>query len=75
MKIIPISINYSQSFTNWGTDVNIHIGSPIQVENYTIKGVKQGAKCLTADLAKALKQLSHQQSEFTTHAFAEIASS
>lgn len=75
VKILPISINYSQPFPNWGTDVNIHIGSPIKVADYTMKGVKQGAKCLTADLAKALKQLSHQQSEFTTHAFAEIANS
>jgi 1-acyl-sn-glycerol-3-phosphate acyltransferase len=63
VKIIPISIKYSQPFPQWGTDVNIHIGSPIPVEDYTQGSLKQQAKNLTDDLAKALKQLSHQQLE------------
>ncbi|MBR8834673.1 MAG: 1-acyl-sn-glycerol-3-phosphate acyltransferase [Stigonema ocellatum SAG 48.90 = DSM 106950] len=68
-KVIPISINYSQPYPNWGTDVSIHIGSPILVADYTKKSLKQDAKRLTADLAKALQQLSQHESEITTHKF------
>jgi 1-acyl-sn-glycerol-3-phosphate acyltransferase len=63
IKIIPVGINYSQPYPNWGTDVNIYIGQPIKVKDY-IKGcLKQNAQNLTADLTNRLKQLSHQQSQ------------
>ncbi|WP_193197871.1 lysophospholipid acyltransferase family protein [Nostoc sp. MG11] len=67
VKIIPISINYSQPCPNWGTDVNIHIGSAIEVADYANGSIKQNAKHLTADLAKALQQLSYEESEITSH--------
>lgn len=73
IQIIPITINYSEPFPAWGTDVSIQIGSPIKVEDYAKGTLKQNAKSLTGDLATALKKLSHQESEVTTHAFAEIA--
>ncbi|MBW4632143.1 MAG: 1-acyl-sn-glycerol-3-phosphate acyltransferase [Iphinoe sp. HA4291-MV1] len=73
IKIIPISINYSQPYPTWGTDVSIHIGSPLEVANYARGSLKQNAKRLTGDLAIALKKLSHQESEVIPHAFAEIA--
>ncbi len=60
VKIIPIGINYSQPYPNWGTDVSIDIGSPIQVKDYVNGCIKKDAKKLTDDLAKALEQLSHQ---------------
>jgi 1-acyl-sn-glycerol-3-phosphate acyltransferase len=75
IKILPISINYSQPLPTWGTDVSIQIGSPIQVVDYARGTLKQNAKRLTGDLAIALKKLSHQESEVTAHAFAEIANS
>ncbi|MDZ8054403.1 MAG: 1-acyl-sn-glycerol-3-phosphate acyltransferase [Aulosira sp. ZfuCHP01] len=75
IKIIPISINYSQTYPNWGTDVMIHIGPAIKVADYSQGCVKQNAKCLTSDLAKVLQQLSHQESEITSHTFVEIPNS
>ncbi|MBD2196309.1 1-acyl-sn-glycerol-3-phosphate acyltransferase [Calothrix anomala FACHB-343] len=72
VKIIPISINYSQSYPNWGTDVIIHIGSPITVADYNHGSLKQNAKSLTSDLTKVLQQLSHQETEIPNHTFAEI---
>ncbi len=67
VKIIPIGINYSQPYPNWGTDVSIHVGSAINVADYTNGYIKQDAKRLTADLGKALQQLSHQESEIASH--------
>ncbi len=75
IKIIPISINYSQPYPNWGTDVMIHIGSAIKVADYSKGCIKQNAKCLTHDLAKVLQQLSYQESEITNHTFVEIPNS
>jgi 1-acyl-sn-glycerol-3-phosphate acyltransferase len=63
VKIIPISINYSHPYPQWGADVRIHIGSAINVSDYTSSHVKQNAQLLTSDLALALKKLSHQESE------------
>ncbi|RCJ21116.1 glycerol acyltransferase [Nostoc minutum NIES-26] len=73
VKILPIGINYSQPYPNWGTDVNIHIGNAINVADYTNGSVKQNAKRLTEDLAKVLQQLSNQELVISTHAFAEIS--
>ncbi|MDZ8083683.1 MAG: lysophospholipid acyltransferase family protein [Nostoc sp. SerVER01] len=75
VKIIPISINYGQPYPNWGTDVTIHIGCPMRVKDYIRGSIKQDAKSLTADLAKALQQLSHQETEISNHTFAEITNS
>jgi 1-acyl-sn-glycerol-3-phosphate acyltransferase len=72
IKIIPVGINYSQAYPNWGTDVNIHIGEPLQVADYINGCLKQNAKHLTADLANQLQQLSHQESEIKSHSFVEI---
>lgn len=65
VKIVPMSINYSEPYPNWGTDVSINIGNAINVAEYTNGTVKQNAKRLTDDLAKALQHLNHQESEVT----------
>jgi 1-acyl-sn-glycerol-3-phosphate acyltransferase len=75
VKVIPISINYSQPYPNWGTDVRIYVAPAIKVADYANGCIKQNAKCLTAELARVLQQLSSQESEITTHAFAEIPNS
>ncbi|MDJ0736846.1 MAG: 1-acyl-sn-glycerol-3-phosphate acyltransferase [Nostocaceae cyanobacterium] len=75
VKILPIGINYSQPYPNWGTDVSINIGSTIEVANYANGCVKQDAKKMTGDLAKALQNLSHHESEITTHAFVQVPNS
>ena len=57
VKILPVSINYSDPYPRWGTDVSIHIGSAINVKDYTNGKIKQNAKCLTEDLTKDLQRL------------------
>lgn len=57
VKIVPISICYNQPVPHWGCDVQIRIGSPLQVADYCTKSVKQNAKHLTAELEAALKNL------------------
>ncbi|MBK1987608.1 1-acyl-sn-glycerol-3-phosphate acyltransferase [Sphaerospermopsis aphanizomenoides BCCUSP55] len=75
IQIIPIAIKYSQSYPNWGTDVNIHIGESIKVVDYINGCLKKDAKHLTTDLTNKLQQLSHQESEMTSHTFAEMPNS
>ncbi|RUS99525.1 acyltransferase [Trichormus variabilis SAG 1403-4b] len=75
VKIIPVGINYSQPYPNWGTDVNLHIGEPIQVTDYMNGSLKKGAKRLTADLTNKLQQLTHEQSEISCSSFVEITNS
>jgi len=58
VKIIPISINYSQPNPCWGTDVSIQIAPAIEVSDYVNGCIKQDAQQLTTDLAKTLQQLS-----------------
>jgi 1-acyl-sn-glycerol-3-phosphate acyltransferase len=65
VKIVPVSINYSQPYPNWGTDVSIDIGNAINVAEYTNGTVKQNAKRLTEDLAKAMQNLNHQESKIS----------
>ena len=57
IKIVPISIKYSQGIPLKGSDVNIHIGSPFKVGDYRTEPVKKAAQRLTADLEAALKNL------------------
>jgi 1-acyl-sn-glycerol-3-phosphate acyltransferase len=66
VKIIPIGINYSQLNPTWGTNVSIHIGSPLEVANYLSSCSKQSAKSLTSDLSKALQELSHHHTEISS---------
>ncbi|MDZ7957175.1 MAG: 1-acyl-sn-glycerol-3-phosphate acyltransferase [Aulosira sp. DedQUE10] len=75
IKIIPISINYSQPYPNWGTDVTINIAPAIKVADYSNGCAKQNAKRLTADLAKVLQQLSHHETEITNPRFVEVPNS
>jgi 1-acyl-sn-glycerol-3-phosphate acyltransferase len=57
IKIIPISIQYSQPYPSWGTSVRINIGEPIQVTDYRHGSLKENAKILTADLTHQLQEL------------------
>ncbi len=75
VKVLPIGINYSESNPQWGTDVTIHIGSPIQVADYMHDSIKQDAKRLTTDLAKTLKQLNPHELTITTRTFVEMPNS
>lgn len=57
IKVLPISIKYSQPVPHRGCDIAIRIGSPLQVADYRSEGVKKGAQRLTDDLEAALKSL------------------
>lgn len=58
IKIVPIGICYSQPYPQWGCEVKIRIGVPLQVADHSTGSVKQNAKNLTAALDVALKELS-----------------
>ena len=58
IKIVPMGISYSQPIPQWGCDVKVRIGSPLQVADYNTGSVKQNAKQLTAALETALQELS-----------------
>jgi 1-acyl-sn-glycerol-3-phosphate acyltransferase len=60
IKVIPVSIQYSESYPHWGADVNIRIDEPIKVTDYLNGNFKLEAKRLTADLTHQLKQLSQE---------------
>ncbi|MBE9127254.1 MULTISPECIES: lysophospholipid acyltransferase family protein [unclassified Coleofasciculus] len=55
IKIVPISIRYSDAVPHWGTDIEVCIRSPLQVEDYCKKPAKPCAEELMADLRKVLQ--------------------
>ena len=57
IRVVPISMKYSQPYPSWGTNVNIQIDRPLQVASYCQGNAKQDAKKLTADLELKLKEL------------------
>ncbi|MBC6419617.1 MAG: 1-acyl-sn-glycerol-3-phosphate acyltransferase [Prochloron sp. SP5CPC1] len=58
VKILPVSINYSQPYPTWGTDICLDIGSPLNLADYSSGSGKKRAKQLTGDLKKTLSKLS-----------------
>jgi 1-acyl-sn-glycerol-3-phosphate acyltransferase len=60
LKIVPISIRYSDPFPHWGCDVSVCIGEPLNVGDYSTKSSKQSAKQLTEDLEAAIKDLDEE---------------
>ncbi|MDH6079292.1 1-acyl-sn-glycerol-3-phosphate acyltransferase [Chrysosporum ovalisporum FSS-45] len=61
IKILPISINYSQPYPQWGTSVKICIGNALKVPDYAVGNLKQSAEYLTSDLALVLEELSNPE--------------
>lgn len=57
IKIVPISICYSNPTVPWRCQVKICIGSPLVVADYSTGSLKQDAKKLTTALEKELKEL------------------
>lgn len=64
IKILPVSIRYSQTYPSWGTDIQVKIGEPLLVENYDIKKIRASSEALTLDLQKQLKILHEEATEF-----------
>lgn len=57
IKIVPISICYSDPTVPWKCHLKICIGSPLVVANYSTGSLKQDAKQLTIALEEKLKEL------------------
>jgi len=57
IKILPISIKYSQPFPSWGSHVTVKIGVPIDVARYKSTSLKKSSLTLTNVLETALKEL------------------
>jgi 1-acyl-sn-glycerol-3-phosphate acyltransferase len=66
VQIVPIHLDYGQEIPRWGCEVDIRIGAPLQVANYSQAGVKQEAQRLTQDLTAALNQLAGFESHEPT---------
>jgi 1-acyl-sn-glycerol-3-phosphate acyltransferase len=61
IKIVPVSLCYSEIYPSWGCDVHIRIGTPLVVDHYLQESIRKGAKKLTQTLETALKEL-HENS-------------
>jgi 1-acyl-sn-glycerol-3-phosphate acyltransferase len=57
LKIVPVSICYSQPIPTFGDSVSLNIGPPLLVQKYQHLPVKVGADTLTQDLTKSLSRL------------------
>jgi 1-acyl-sn-glycerol-3-phosphate acyltransferase len=57
IKIVPISLHYSDPMVPWRSRVSLRIGSPLEVANYNLNEPKQSTRQLTAQLQQALEKL------------------
>lgn len=57
VKIVPISIRYSDPFVPWRSEAKIQIGEAIRVADYCTDVPKQSAKTLTSVLQSAMESL------------------
>ena len=57
VKILPVTIRYSQPYPSWGTKVRVNIGSPLAVSEYLDKSVRKSSQKLTEALQKNLQKL------------------
>lgn len=62
IKILPVSISYSQPYPHWRCDVDVNIGEPIKVADYNSSTIKKTSERLTTNLETALKEL-HEEKE------------
>jgi len=71
VKIVPMSIHYSQAYPNWGTQVQVKVGSGLDVTDYELGSMKKNAQRLIHDLEQALKDLYKTdelgKTEFSSH--------
>lgn len=57
VKILPVSVRYSQPCPTWGTDVRVNIGSPLNVADYLSNSLRQSSQKLTIALHDSLQEL------------------
>ncbi|MGB0563956.1 MAG: lysophospholipid acyltransferase family protein [Spirulinaceae cyanobacterium] len=57
VKIVPISLNYSQTVPRQGCAARVNIGEAIAVSDYDGQSLKTASKALTQDLTQRLQRL------------------
>jgi 1-acyl-sn-glycerol-3-phosphate acyltransferase len=57
IKILPVSISYSQPYASWRSEVTVKIGSAIAVSDYRQNSLKRETVRLTKELSDRLKSL------------------
>lgn len=57
LKIVPISIRYSQPVPRWRCDATVRIGTPLNVADYRTRSAKKSAQQLTSELERAIRVL------------------
>ncbi len=57
VKILPVSIQYSQPYPSWGTDILVKIAPPLNVVDYLSNSLRQSSQQLTLDLQIALQHI------------------
>jgi 1-acyl-sn-glycerol-3-phosphate acyltransferase len=64
LKILPISIQYSQIYPSWGSEVTVNIGKAIALDNYSTDRLKASSQKLTQHLEQVLKHLHEPAPDF-----------
>lgn len=62
LKILPISLRYSQPYPSWKTDVTVTIGATLSLANYGTERMKSSSEQLTQDLYQILVNLNQASS-------------
>ena len=57
VKILPVSLQYSESVPSWGAEVKVVIGTPIDTASYFQDSVRRSSQKLTKALEAQLKKL------------------
>jgi len=68
IKVVPITIQYSHPFPQWGSRVSLRIDRPLQIATYSQGATKQDACRLTHDLTNALEELMSDSTTLRTAA-------
>lgn len=57
VKVVPISVEYSEPYPKWRGTAKVKVGRPLQVSNYLKGSSKAQSKQLTADLQTSLMSI------------------
>ena len=60
VKILPITIKYSQPYPNWQTKVSINIGVPLNASDYLEDSLRKSSQKLTQALQTKLQEMSEE---------------
>jgi 1-acyl-sn-glycerol-3-phosphate acyltransferase len=57
VRILPVSIHYSDLYPSWGTNIKVDIGKPLEAVNYLNDSPKKRTQRLMNDLKSALQDV------------------